>query len=166
MANKSTREEITRRVGEVSNLLITGQKRHNIVQYAAENDWQVEPRQVDTYISRAKDLLSEEGQESKENRVMLFGVSMRRLNLIFVKCMAVQDYQRALAAQKEINTLLALYEPQVQYHKHETWQDVAIENIRAGTLGYEELEEAFDSDLATELFRNAGVEITVGNTPD
>lgn len=115
---KSTNEEIKRRIGEVSNLLITGQKRHNIVQYASENGWGVDPRQVDTYIARAKVLLSEEGQESKDNRIMLFGVSLRRLNLLFVKCMAVQDYQRALAAQKEINSLLALYEPQVQKHEH------------------------------------------------
>lgn len=117
---KSTNEEIKRRIGEVSNLLITGQKRHQIVQYASDSGWGVDPRQVDTYIARAKQLLSEEGQESKLNRDMLFGMSLRRINLIFVKTMAIQDYARALQAQKEINTLLALYEPQVQHVDHTT----------------------------------------------
>lgn len=118
MGKKSTQEEIKRRIGEVSNLLVTGQKRYSIVQYASDNGWNVEPRQVDTYIARAKQLLSEEGNESKAERVMLFGIALRRLNLLFVKCMAVQDYQRAIVAQKEINALLALYEPQVQKHEH------------------------------------------------
>ncbi|HEB28857.1 MAG TPA: hypothetical protein ENI05_14055 [Porticoccus sp.] len=117
---KSTNEEVKRRVGEVSNLLITGQKRHNIVSYAAEKGWKVEARQIDEYIRRAKRLLSEEGQESKASRDVLFGISLRRIDLLFVKSMAIQDYARALAAQKEINTLLALYEPQIQKIDHTT----------------------------------------------
>lgn len=164
---KSTNDEIKRRIGEVSNLLITGQKRHQIVQYASDSGWGVDPRQVDTYIARAKQLLSEEGQEAKAGRNMLFGISLRRLNLLFVKTMAIQDYARALQAQKEIHTLLALYEPQVQHIKVEmTFEEKTVKYIRAGEIGYEELAEEFDSDLATKLFLLAGVEVTEGQTPD
>jgi hypothetical protein len=162
MGKRSTQEELNRRVGEVSNLLITGQKRHQIVAHATENGWDVEERQIDTYIKKAKKLLSEEGRESKSDRDILFAISLRRLNLLFVKCMAIQDYQRALQAQKEINTLLALYEPQTKHVKVETWEDQAIEYIKNGEIGYTELVEEFDSDLATRLFQLAGVEITEG----
>jgi phage terminase small subunit len=41
----------------------------------------------------------------------------------------------------------------------ETWRDQAIADIRAGKLPYEILEEEFGDDLATELFRLAGVPI-------
>jgi len=44
--------------------------------------------------------------------------------------------------------------------KVETWQDEYIKHIKAGEIEYMELERAFDSDLATELFRLAGVEVT------
>lgn len=44
--------------------------------------------------------------------------------------------------------------------KIEDWQSQAISDIRAGRIDYEALVEAFDLDLATELFRRAGVPIT------
>jgi len=45
----------------------------------------------------------------------------------------------------------------------EDWRSRAIEDIRAGRIAYEALAEAFnDRDLATELFREAGVPISTG----
>lgn len=41
-----------------------------------------------------------------------------------------------------------------------TWEDEAIDLIKNGEIGYVELAEEFDSGLATELFKRAGVEIT------
>ena len=40
------------------------------------------------------------------------------------------------------------------------WRSQAIDDIRKGKLAYEALAEAFDDDLATELFWAAGVPIT------
>ena len=42
-----------------------------------------------------------------------------------------------------------------------TWQDRAIEDIRNGTIKYQDLEKEFDSDLATELFARAGVRVSL-----
>ena len=39
------------------------------------------------------------------------------------------------------------------------WQDEAIADIRAGAVTYEALAEAFDEDLATQLFTRAGVPV-------
>jgi len=43
------------------------------------------------------------------------------------------------------------------------WRSQAIEDIRAGTLPYAALVEAFDDTLAQELFRLAGVPVVVNN---
>lgn len=40
-----------------------------------------------------------------------------------------------------------------------SWQDQAIADIRAGLVTYEALAEAFDDDLATELFTRAGMPV-------
>jgi phage terminase small subunit len=40
------------------------------------------------------------------------------------------------------------------------WQDQAVEDIRAGNIEYEALADAFDADLATQLFTRAGVPIS------
>ena len=40
------------------------------------------------------------------------------------------------------------------------WRSLAIADIRAGKLPYSVLEEVFDHDLASELFRAAGVPVT------
>jgi phage terminase small subunit len=42
------------------------------------------------------------------------------------------------------------------------WRSQAIADIKAGRLAYEALVEAFDDDLATELFRAAGVAVQIG----
>lgn len=49
--------------------------------------------------------------------------------------------------------------------KIEDWRTQAIADIRAGKIPYEALEEAFDRNLATELFRAAGVSLSVGESP-
>lgn len=48
--------------------------------------------------------------------------------------------------------------------KHEDWRDKAIELIRAKEVSYKALEHEFGSDLATELFRTAGVPVEAGES--
>ena len=43
--------------------------------------------------------------------------------------------------------------------KQEDWRSEAIEAIRRGEISYEALKDEFDQDLATELFRAAGVPV-------
>jgi hypothetical protein len=46
--------------------------------------------------------------------------------------------------------------------KVEDWRSQVIADIKAGVIQYEVLEEAFDTDLATELFTAAGVRVQAG----
>jgi phage terminase small subunit len=43
------------------------------------------------------------------------------------------------------------------------WRSQAIEDIKAGVIDYETLADAFDSELAQELFRAAGVSVVIGD---
>lgn len=45
--------------------------------------------------------------------------------------------------------------------KIEDWRSQAIADIKAGVIGYKALAEAFDNDLASELFRAAGVPVPI-----
>lgn len=57
-------------------------------------------------------------------------------------------------------TLLAKYHDLVNKVRIEDWRSQAVADIRAGTLAFDVLAKAFDEDLATELFRAAGVPIS------
>lgn len=46
--------------------------------------------------------------------------------------------------------------------KIDDWRSQAIADIRAGNIPFDALAEAFDADLATELFREAGIPVQTG----
>jgi phage terminase small subunit len=49
--------------------------------------------------------------------------------------------------------------------KIDDWRSQAIADIRAGNIPFEALAEAFDADLATELFREAGIPVQTRQSP-
>lgn len=57
--------------------------------------------------------------------------------------------------------MLAKYHDLINRVKIEDWRTQAIEDIRAGVIPFEVLAEEFDVDLATELFKAAGVPIQI-----
>lgn len=58
--------------------------------------------------------------------------------------------------------LLAKYHDLVNKVRVEDWRSQAITDIKAGRIEYKALAEAFDDDLATQLFTEAGVPIQAG----
>lgn len=67
----------------------------------------------------------------------------------------VHDSLRALE-------LLAKYHNLTNTVRVEDWRSRAIEDIRGGRIRYNDLAEAFDADLATQLFAAAGVPVSTG----
>jgi hypothetical protein len=105
-----TAAELDARVNKVFELIVNGFTRYQIMQYASleKTGWNVTPRQVDTYIAKATALIANEAEYVRPKE---FGKAISRLNDLYQKCLKVQDYQRAIAAQRELNALLSLYEP-------------------------------------------------------
>ncbi len=105
-----TKAEKEARVNKVYELLIAGARRYQILQYASseKTGWNVTPRQVDSYIQEANALIA---ADSEFVRPRELGRAIAALDDLYQRCMKVQDYQRALAARRELNALLSLYEP-------------------------------------------------------
>jgi len=52
----------------------------------------------------------------------------------------------------------------VERIKHEDWRTEAIEAIKRREIGFEELANEFDRDLATELFKAAGISVEIATS--
>lgn len=109
--NKITNVERDKRVTTIYDLLVLGTSRAQIIQYAANKEWDVSSRQIDNYIKQANDCFTQEAQAHREIEL---GKARRRLEDLYLKTMKLQDYQRALAVQRELNALFGLYAPEKQ----------------------------------------------------
>jgi hypothetical protein len=116
-AAKQTATVVEARINAVFDMLIKGANRQQIIQYAAsanpaakppKEDWNVETRQIDTYIARANERFI---VESAADRKLEIGKAKARYEAILNAAMKVQDYQRALAAERARCELLGLNAP-------------------------------------------------------
>ena len=107
--HRSPDAQILERVTRIYELLIAGYPRRKILQYAAESGWGVKSRQIEAYIAQANALLEADAEVLRSQEL---GKAVNRLNLLYFSSLKVQDYQRALAAQRELNKLLGLYAPE------------------------------------------------------
>lgn len=109
MGAKTDTAEYERRIEQVMELIAAGARRAAILQFVAEKtEWDVCERTVDNYIKAANKRFAKVAEHERE---IERGKARRRLEMIFSKAMQVQDYARAIAAQRELNQLLGLYEP-------------------------------------------------------
>ena len=53
MSKKATKAEIETRINHISNLLVRGERYHDIVRFSAKK-WNIKSRQVDNYIREAR----------------------------------------------------------------------------------------------------------------
>jgi len=113
------------------------------------------------------DIAREEVQKTTQNltRIMLSfaGKASRQMSDGIIDISELDVLSRAMMrildqARQEFDYL------PIQRSKVETWQDQAIADIREGKIEYKDLADAFDTDLATQLFTRAGV--PVSNTTD
>lgn len=118
--SKVNNAESEKRVTEIFNLLVLGTSRADILQYCAkkrlESDgavWDVETRQIDVYIKKARENLAKIAEYKRNEQL---GIALERLNTLYKNNLKVQDYKGALAVQREINTLLGLHAPQEVRH--------------------------------------------------
>jgi hypothetical protein len=90
----------------VLKLICRGLDRDTILAYAAENHWSETPKEIDDLMEAAfVDLAKHAAEVDLE---VEFGISILRLNRLFMDSMKVQDLKTALAVQKEINKMLEL----------------------------------------------------------
>ena len=128
---KATKAEIERRVTTLFKLMLKGYGRADMLQYVSENDaknpetaWNISERQLENYIARANERFKE---YSESQRSGMLDKAVMRLEYVYMQCIKVQDYSKAIAALRELNLLLGLHEPQKTNVKHEGMVDGKLE---------------------------------------
>ncbi len=109
---KATKAEINNRVNQIADMILQGFTRAQILQFITEKTtWEISERTADYYIRKARDKFE---TDAEINRRYELGRAMKRLDDLYRRNMAIQDYKAALSVQKERSTLTGLYSDKVQ----------------------------------------------------
>ena len=170
---KANRVEVDRRVNQVFNLLIDGVGSEIIVQYCSEH-FDVTDRTGYKYIARARDRITEAAKFKREYE---FGRSLYRLNAIYrsEKARVVRDgkgkpilddngqqilnpnYHGMRETMKEMHKILGFHTSTV--HLELDWTVQLQVDVQEGIVNFEMVERMYGDELATKLFREAGIPV-------
>jgi hypothetical protein len=105
MARKCNNTESEQRTNAVYDLLLRAHSRKQIIQFAAEN-WGIGDRQVDSYIARARELLSADAK-------------MERSQWLEAAIARAMEYERRAADKDQLNTALIALDKQARLLRFE-----------------------------------------------
>jgi hypothetical protein len=103
---KATQAVIAKRVSEVLAIRLGGAQFHDIVRYAAEQNWGVKERQLWNYVQASDRLLV---QRQERDRDKLFAQHVARRMALFARCLNAEDYSTAGRVLRDEAELLGLY---------------------------------------------------------
>lgn len=109
--SKSTKNTVNQRVKIISDMLIEGQNRDFILQNTS-NLWNVSDRQIDTYISKARDLIENSVKRKVEYD---YAKAVRRYEDLYKLSIEKKDYKTALSVNKELTVLQGLHKMQIEH---------------------------------------------------
>lgn len=135
---KSSKGEVERRVTDIYTLRLACASHEYIVRYASEK-WGVSERQVESYITKAIEKEKEEGKQVRENELIK---AIKRLEDIYFKAYALQNYSECRLITKDMADLLGL---RVVKHEHSGPGGKAIE------IAQKEVEKIIDELDKVEL---------------
>ena len=100
--------EALARAGQVAELLIAGLGKRDLQKWVTDkSQWTPAPteRQLSRYVADATQLIQERAEKQADQQLSL---AINRLEMLFSRCLLVQDFKGALACQKELDQLLNL----------------------------------------------------------
>ena len=103
---KADAAAVALRVEEVLRIRLDGAQFHDVVQYAAEKGWELQERQIRTYIQRADALLIER-QDKGRQAVVARHLAQRQA--LYARAVNAADYRTALAILADEAKLRGLY---------------------------------------------------------
>jgi hypothetical protein len=100
-----TADEMADRLSLISELILRGARRSEIIEWVATNrsEWGIAESTVVKYIRMARESIRKDGQDRDFG--MELGKSLMRLDDLYSKAMAAMEYRTALGVMKEINRL-------------------------------------------------------------
>lgn len=105
MANP-TKATMNLRINAVASMILQGVSRDKIIKHAKDEQWGVSARTIDRYIAVARD---EFQKVAEVNLKFELGRALLRLDDLYARSIATQDYKNALAIIKERAALVGLY---------------------------------------------------------
>ena len=103
-----TKAELENRVTQVTDLLLKGAKRGQILQYVAKLGWDVNDRMVDNYIQKATEAIKESAVIDREWEVAL---AKQRYEYLYTQSVSGKDLRGALSVVQAKSKLLGLDAP-------------------------------------------------------
>lgn len=106
--DKSTDLEYQNRVAIITEMILSGLKRREIIRNVTENEklnWNVGERQIEKYMHDATEEIQ---KEIEPDRKKLIAESRSRFDFIYKKTVNTKDYKTALLAEKSKNELIGL----------------------------------------------------------
>lgn len=148
---KATKLEQATRIETVRQLILSGHEHGRICQQVSEK-WGISERNARRYLARAQDAILQVSMPAREY-VMAEHLSVRRD--IRRRAREAGDLRAELAAAVDEAKLFGLY-PDANVRLL-TWQDKVIELLVSGKVTPHDIANEFGDDLATDLFRRAGL---------
>lgn len=108
---KSTKTTVRQRVNEIALLLLKGESRQGILQYAT-GAWGVTERQADTYIAKARKEIEESVSKGIEYN---YAKAVRRYEELYKLSFEQKDYRTAATINKELASLQGLLKQQFEH---------------------------------------------------
>ena len=105
---KITKAEMENRVTEVTDLLLKGAKRVQILQYVSKMNWNVTDRMVDNYIQKATEAIKESAAIDRDYEIAL---ANGRYEYLYWKSISGKDHRGALSVVQAKSKLLGLDAP-------------------------------------------------------
>lgn len=130
-APKPTAAEYEQRITEVHSYLVGRKSRGFILKSAAEK-WKIGERQADELIALATEQVR---QSAAYDREVELGLALDTLRAVIGKAASMQDFQRVIAAQREINLLLGQYAPTKTELKIDGLDIRTLERLAAAATG-------------------------------
>jgi hypothetical protein len=131
---KASRAEIERRTAEVLQALVSGLARGTIVS-AFSARWQVSPRQIDCYLSRARETLR---SGATFDRSLEVGRAIARYDTLYARALAESNWRLAMQIERTRAQLLGLNAPTELHHTGD----------EAHPIAFCDLSRLSDTDLA------------------
>ena len=145
MSGRITRIELEQRVLKVGEMLIDGESRYAIIQYALKT-WGVKASQVDKYIAKAYEKWQESFEKEHKHIITWHLIARKKL---YKQCLDNDDRRTALAVLHDIADLQGLYKKIIA---NDTDENGVAKNF------------GVDLDFTDEGFRKSIIKVLNGST--
>jgi hypothetical protein len=108
---KSCQNIVNERIAKISELMIEGKSRQNILQFNSEN-WNLSERQIDNYIGKATAIIKQELIKDSE---FSLSKAIKRFEYIYQRAIETKDYRLAMQTNKEICTVQGLTKIEIEH---------------------------------------------------